>query len=101
MRAALLTVFTGVLSCALFLPLPGIADPATHEPVRNIVASVSVLAPSGAEADALATALMVMGPEKGIAFAEAAQLPVLFLMHDGDGSLREAASSTFAAHRIG
>lgn len=27
MRAALLTVFTGVLSCALFLPLPGIADP--------------------------------------------------------------------------
>lgn len=78
-----------------------IIDPATHEPVRNIVASVSVLAPSGAEADALATALMVMGPEKGIAFAEAAQLPVLFLLHDGDDSLREAASSTFAAHRIG
>jgi thiamine biosynthesis lipoprotein len=78
-----------------------IIDPATHEPVRNAVASVSVLTPNGAEADALATALMVMGPERGIAFAEAGHLPVLFLLHGEDGTLREVESPTFTAHRIG
>ncbi|MBL8881666.1 MAG: FAD:protein FMN transferase [Hyphomicrobium sp.] len=45
-----------------------IIDPATlHSPPRT--ASVSVLAPSGALADGLATAMMVMGPEKSLALA--------------------------------
>ena len=49
-----------------------IIDPATlRSPPQT--ASVSVLAPSGALADGLATAMMVMGPEKGLALA--AKLP--------------------------
>ena len=39
-------------------------DPRTGRPVRNQVASVSVMDPSAMRADALATGLMVMQPEK-------------------------------------
>jgi thiamine biosynthesis lipoprotein len=44
-----------------------IIDPKTGYPVQNGVVSVSVMAPNCALADGLATALMVMGPEKGLA----------------------------------
>jgi thiamine biosynthesis lipoprotein len=76
-----------------------IIDPATDEPVVNDVASVTVLAPSAMTADALATALMVMGPEQGMAFAEAHALPVLYLLRSPDG-LGEVASRSFDAHRL-
>lgn len=41
-------------------------DPRTGRPVRNDVASVSVIADTAVFADGLATALMVMGEEKGL-----------------------------------
>jgi thiamine biosynthesis lipoprotein len=44
-----------------------IIDPRTGYPVDNGVVSVSVIAESCTFADGLATALMVMGPEKGMA----------------------------------
>ena len=44
-----------------------IIDPRTGYPVDNGVVSVSVIAESCTFADGLATALMVMGPEKGLA----------------------------------
>lgn len=44
-----------------------ILDPATGQPARGC-RSVTVLAPTAAEADACATAAFVLGPEKGIAF---------------------------------
>ncbi len=47
-----------------------IINPETGWPVRNDVASVSVLAGNTALADGLATALMVMGAEKGIKLIE-------------------------------
>jgi thiamine biosynthesis lipoprotein len=44
-----------------------ILDPATGQPARGCQ-SVTVLAPTGAEADACATAAFVLGPERGLAF---------------------------------
>lgn len=69
-------------------------DPATGEPVRNNVASVSVLAPTALEADALATALLVMGPDRGLAFASANRLPALYLLRD-NGTLEARRNSFF------
>lgn len=76
-----------------------IIDPATDQPVVNQVASVSVLAPTAVTADALATALMVMGPETGIAFAEVHALPLLYLLRTPTG-LGERASPSFDSHRL-
>lgn len=47
-----------------------VLDPRTGRPVRNGVVSVSVLAPDCTLADGLATAVMVMGAEAGIALLE-------------------------------
>ncbi len=69
-------------------------DPATGEPVRNSVASVSVLAPTALEADAFATALLVMGPEGGLAFASANRLPALYLLREA-GGLKARANRLF------
>lgn len=44
-----------------------IIDPATGYPVQNGVVSASVVAPNCTLADGLATALLVMGPEAGVA----------------------------------
>ncbi len=45
---------------------PHIIDPRTGRPVQNDLASVSVIAPTAAEADGLATACMVLGLEGAI-----------------------------------
>ena len=49
-------------------------------PVRNDVASVTVLAPEGMSADAWATALLVAGGDHGLALAQRLGLEVLFLV---------------------
>ncbi len=70
-----------------------ILDPRTGQPVVNAVLQVTVIAPSGTEADALATALAVLGPEAGIALAE--QLPdveALFLSKAASGLVPRATS---------
>lgn len=51
-------------------------------PIRNSLASVTVLHPSAARADALATALMVMGSEDGMAFAAETEIAARFIRHD-------------------
>lgn len=60
-------------------------DPATGEPVRHALASVTVVAPMAMHADALATALMVAGPEKGVALADKLALDAIFVARDGAG----------------
>lgn len=71
-------------------------DPRTGRPVPHLVASVTVIHHNCAHADALATALTVLGPDEGLAFAEQIGLPVLFLIHAEDG-LEERTSSAFEA----
>lgn len=58
-------------------------DPRTGRPVEHQLASVSVVAEQTAWADALATALLVMGPIDGPQFAEQNAISALFLIHDG------------------
>jgi thiamine biosynthesis lipoprotein len=60
-------------------------DPRRWVPVNNGVASVTVLAPSCMQADAWATALLVAGPEEGLAMAQRMGMDVLFLLRRGAG----------------
>jgi thiamine biosynthesis lipoprotein len=62
-------------------------DPRTGSPVTHQLASVSVIAESCAEADALATALMVMGEIAGYEFAQKNHVSAYFIFRDGDGFL--------------
>jgi len=60
-------------------------DPATARPVEHALASVTVVAADCRTADALATAIDVLGPDKGLAFAEREQLPVFLVVRVGEG----------------
>jgi thiamine biosynthesis lipoprotein len=72
-------------------------DPARGRPIDNGVASVSVVADDCAFADAMATALMVMGEARGLAFAAATGLAAHFIVREAGGRLRDASSPAFAA----
>ncbi len=74
-------------------------DPRSLRPVRHRLAAVSVLAPTAARADALATALTVMGPDAGLAWAEERDIPALFLVPGADGHLEERATRAFGRIR--
>ncbi|MEL7058896.1 MAG: FAD:protein FMN transferase [Acidobacteriota bacterium] len=69
-------------------------DPRTGRTADHVTASVSVLRPTCIEADALATAYMILGPDEGLALATRDGVPALFLVRDGD-NLREIASPAF------
>jgi thiamine biosynthesis lipoprotein len=60
-------------------------DPRTGEPVTHRLASVCVVHPSAARADAYATALMVLGPDAGLALARRLRLAALFIVRDVAG----------------
>ncbi len=62
-----------------------IIDPRSGSPVRHRLTSVSVVHEQCMVADALSTALMVLGPEEGWELALREHLAVLFLVRDGDG----------------
>ncbi len=69
--------------------------PKTGRPVRNHVASVTVLAPSCALADAMATAIMVMGAQKGLAWVESKPQAEAMIILRKNGKFEEALSSGF------
>lgn len=75
-------------------------DPTTGRPVVNTLASVTVLRPLAAEADALATALTVLGPEAGWTLAEARGWPALFIERTLDG-YRQRETIAFARYVAG
>lgn len=64
-------------------------DPKTGLPLENAIASVTVLAPTGMEADAWATAFMVMGARAGLGLARLRGMEAIFVTSDG------AVESTF------
>lgn len=72
-------------------------DPATGYPISHTLASVSVIADNCRDADAFATAMMVMGVEKSLALAEQQQLAV-FLIEKTEQGFVEHSSSKFAAY---
>ena len=83
------------------LDLSGIAkghavDKVSERLVDNGVASVTVLAETAMYADAMATALTVMGPEEGPAFAEAMNIAAAFVVRGEDG-LTETLTPAFVA----
>jgi len=55
-------------------------DPRTGYPITHSLASVTVIAPSCGDADGLATAINVMGPDKGMAFANKHALAVYMMV---------------------
>jgi thiamine biosynthesis lipoprotein len=63
-------------------------DPGRRAPLAASPASVTVVARTCAEADAWATALMVLGPEAGATLATAHGLDALFLLREEDGGIR-------------
>ena len=69
-------------------------DPRTGEPA-SFGGSVSVLHPSGFVADVLSTALYVMGPEKGLRWAEARGLAACYLEADAAGRVSPAMTAAF------
>ncbi len=65
-------------------------DPRRGAPLVSSPASVTVVAQSCAEADAWATALMVLGPDRGATLARQRGLDALFLLRGADGNTRSA-----------
>lgn len=68
-------------------------DPRTGWPIAHDTASVTVLAPTCMAADALSTALNVLGPEAGLAFAEERAIAARFLVRRGAGLVESSSSA--------
>jgi thiamine biosynthesis lipoprotein len=62
-----------------------IIDPVTGKPVVQQLASVTVLDQACMVADAWATALFVLGPDKGMELVQTLHLPVLFIVKTDTG----------------
>lgn len=74
-------------------------DPRTRAPIAHGLASVTVVHHDAAHADALATALNVLGPDEGMALAEREHLAVMMIVRDGDG-FRTRSTPAFDALRV-
>jgi len=72
-------------------------DPATGRPINHGLAAVTVVAAECGYADAMATALIVLGPARGHALAAELGIAAHFIAREGDGGLREFATPAFAA----
>ncbi len=70
-------------------------DAREGRPVSHNLASVTVIADRASFADAMATALLVLGPDDGMALAEERDIPALFQLRTKDG-FSEAMSPAFA-----
>ncbi|WP_409420756.1 FAD:protein FMN transferase [Pseudaeromonas sp. ZJS20] len=72
-------------------------DPVSGKPINHKLVSVTVVAPECMTADGLATALMVLGTEKGLAFAKAHHLAIFMITKTADG-FKEDYSDAFAPY---
>jgi thiamine biosynthesis lipoprotein len=69
-------------------------DPRSGKPITHNLASVTVIEDHCADADAWATALMVLGEEEGIRIANQYAIPAYMLVREGDG-FRVISSTAF------
>lgn len=74
-----------------------ILNPLTGKPITHNLASVTVIHPSAMTADGLATAIMVLGAEKGMELAEQHQIPIYLIIRQQDTFITQT-SSAFAPH---
>lgn len=58
-------------------------DPQTGAPIVHRLAAVTVVDPSAMRADGLSTALMVMGPERGLVYATERKIAAFFVIREG------------------
>ena len=72
-------------------------DPRTAAPIAHGLASVTVVADDCMRADALATALIVLGPQAGWALAQRQGLAAYFIVRDSGGRLHDRATEEFDA----
>ncbi len=73
-----------------------IVNPQTGLGLSNI-SSVTIIAPSGATADALASAVSLLGPERGLALVEKQQGVSAFIVRPEDGRVVTCASKDWKA----
>jgi thiamine biosynthesis lipoprotein len=72
--------------------------PRTGWPITHRLASVTVLSTTAMHADALATALLVLGPEQGLQLAERKQIAALFLIKTPEGFMEKATTGFMETH---
>ena len=70
-------------------------DPRTGRPITNRLAAVSVVDELAVRADALATGLLVLGPEEGYRLAVEQNIAGLFLIEEEAGEFQELATPAF------
>lgn len=75
-------------------------DPKTGKPITHKLVSVTVINKSSMLADGLATAITVLGPEEGLAFAEKHNLAVFLIVKQGDDFV-EYFTASFKTYLIG
>ena len=68
-------------------------DPRTGKPITHKLASITILSDTTMKADALATALMVLGAEQGFDLAEKEQIAALFIIKTKDGFIEKVSRS--------
>lgn len=71
-------------------------DPQTAAPIAHTLAQVTVVDASAQRADGLSTLLMVLGPERGLAFAEREGIKALLVSRQGAGFVTQASSALSA-----
>jgi thiamine biosynthesis lipoprotein len=74
-------------------------DTRTGRPVTHAAAAVTVVSETAALADALATALLVLGPDEGFEFAERQQIAAVFLLRN-DEQIEERVTTMFASMQL-
>ncbi len=77
-------------------------NPRTGKPVTHALASVSVVAEDCMTADALATTLMVLGPDQGLAFSNEQNVSAYFLSRNTSATVSETfiEATSQAAHQM-
>ncbi|WP_425478921.1 FAD:protein FMN transferase [Lysobacter antibioticus] len=74
-------------------------DPRSGRPIAHALASVTVLHAQCMQADALATALTVLGAQAGMAYANRHGLAALFVLREGEGFVTRTTPAFVARQR--